>query len=222
MRRVLLRALPLLAPSLLICAAASGCAPPCPPDAPGGVPAAAPSAAAPAAPAVPVQAAPAPPTDVAEACKGAEHREFDFWIGQWNLVVKTRKAPGSDEWVEAPATNRIQSTLGGCAVEESFRAEGPGSPWAGRSFSAYVGPKKVWRQTWVDDQGSYLAFTGGMESGRMVLRGESFKREDKEIQMRMVFSDITAGSLTWTWERTNDGGATWTPVMIILYTRASP
>ena len=210
---------PLVALALL---AVQGCASPIPAS-PRHLPAPAPAAAAVAPPAAATTEAPppVPPVTTADACKAEEHRQFDFWIGHWNLVVSTRKAKDSDEWVESPATNHIQSILAGCAIEESFRAEGPGSPWAGRSVSVYVAATKQWRQTWVDDQGSYLAFTGGMESGRMVLHGEPRQSNGKLVQMRMVFSDITANHITWTWERTTDGGATWTPAMIILYTRAA-
>jgi hypothetical protein len=147
-----------------------------------------------------------------------ESRQLDFWIGDWDLKLKA-KSPTSDQWAEAKATNRIRSTLGGCVIEEDFRAEGPGSPWAGRSFSVYVPKQKRWRQTWVDDQGGYLAFTGGWADGKMTLDGEPQQREGKTIQMRMVFSDIGPDHITWTWERTEDGGKTWAPQLVIEYTR---
>ena len=55
----------------------------------------------------------------------------------------------------------------------------------------------------------------------MVLVGEPFERDGKRVQMRMVFTDIAASSMLWRWERTVDGGATWTPQMLIEYRRAS-
>ena len=53
-----------------------------------------------------------------------------------------------------------------------FTAEGPGQPWAGRSYSMWQPATGQWRQTWVDDSGSYLAFTGGLDAPSVfVFRG---------------------------------------------------
>lgn len=159
------------------------------------------------------------PEAPSKACAAPEHRQFDFWIGEWDLVLRARKSPTSDEWSEATATNHIRSLLGGCVIEESFTAAGPESPWAGVSVSSYQPQTSKWRQTWVDDQGSYLAFAGGWQDGKMTLLGEPRVKEGKTIQMRMVFSEIRQDHIYWTWERTEDAGGAWTPMMTIRYTR---
>jgi hypothetical protein len=169
---------------------------------------------APSAPPPPPRAAAA-----ARACAAPEHRQFDFWIGDWDVTIRARKGPDSDAWGEAKGTNHVEAVLGGCAIAEHFEASGPGDPWAGRSYSLYSAAEKKWRQTWVDDQGSYLAFTGGMEGSSMILHGEPRVRDGKTFRMRMVFSEITPGSLAWSWERTADEGKTWTPMMQIRYVR---
>ena len=151
------------------------------------------------------------------ACSAAEHRQFDFWIGDWQLVVRTRSAPGADTWVESRATNEIRATYGGCAIEEHFRAEGPDEPWSGHSVSTYAEGK--WRQTWVDDQGSYMTFVGRFSSGEMILDGEPMTKDGKSFRMRMVFTAITKEALTWRWERTDDDGAHFRPTMTIEYAR---
>jgi hypothetical protein len=164
---------------------------------------------------------PAAATNTAARCGDQHHRELDFWLGDWDVAVRARKSPDGDEWAAARGVNRISSLLGGCAVEESFSADGPGQPWAGRSLSRWVESESRWRQAWVDDTGSFLAFTGGMQGKEMVLMGEPSVRDGKTVQMRMVFTDIAADSLTWRWERTTDAGVTWTPMMVIDYRRAS-
>ncbi len=151
------------------------------------------------------------------SCEAKEHRQFDFWIGTWDLVVRARKSPGSEAWDEAKATNDIRATHGGCVIEESFHADGPGNPWAGHSVSTFT--KGKWRQTWVDDQASYLPFVGEWKDGAMTLTGEPQSANGKPFQMRMVFSEITKNAIHWTWERTTDEGATWTPSMTIDYHR---
>jgi hypothetical protein len=75
-----------------------------------------------------------------------------------------------------------------------------------------------WQQTWVDNQGGYLDFVGGFEDGKMILSRET-EREGKTILQRMVFENITENSLDWNWERSEDGGTTWTLLWHLLYTR---
>ena len=152
------------------------------------------------------------------ACTEATHRALDFWLGEWDLVVRTRKSPESEEWSEAIATNHVSTSLGGCVVEEDFRAGGV-EPWAGRSLSIFSEGK--WRQTWVDDQGSYLTFVGGPVGSDFVLTGEPKTKDGVTKQMRMVFFDITRDVLSWRWERTLDGGATWRVMMTITYRRST-
>lgn len=146
-------------------------------------------------------------------------RDFDFWVGDWDLVVRARKSADSEDWETARGVNRIALVLGGCAIEESFTAEGPTAPWAGRSLSIFVDSEKAWRQTWVDDSGGYLTFTGKLAKGEMVLRAEPRTKDGVTTQMRMVFYDLTDKHLSWRWEATRDGGATWKAMMQIEYTR---
>jgi hypothetical protein len=175
--------------------------------------------AAPAAAGEPREVAEAEPvaSALSPACASPEHRQLDFWLGTWDLVVKAPAAPG-EPWAEAPGVQRIERILGGCAIAEHFTADGPGAPWAGASYSVWVAPLGTWRQTWVDDQGSYLAFTGGVEDGVMRLYGEPRDKDGQRIQMRMTFEDVTADALRWEWQRQVDGGA-WEAQMVIEYRR---
>jgi hypothetical protein len=170
-----------------------------------------------AKPSTPV-AAPTPPSAPVAACASPEHRAFDFWIGDWDVTIRARAKPDGP-WGEARGTQHVEWILGGCAISETFRADGPGAPWAGRSYSSWQAAPGVWRQTWVDDSGGYLAFTGGIVDGVMTLVGEPRTTDAGTVQMRMVFSDVTASSLHWEWQRTTDGWATSTVMMAIDYAR---
>ena len=151
------------------------------------------------------------------ACADASHRAFDFWVGDWDLVVRTRRSAESEEWTEAVGTNEIRATHRGCVVEEHFAAGPPEAPWAGHSISTFTDGQ--WRQTWVDDQGSYLPFVGAWTGSEMILRGVPAERGGKRVEMRMVFTAITKSSLLRRWERTEDGGASWRVMMTIAYRR---
>jgi hypothetical protein len=146
-------------------------------------------------------------------------RELDFWVGDWNAVIRTRRAAGSDAWDESRGRNTIAKSHGGCVIEEHFEDIDPKTPWRGTSVSRWIPGESRWRQTWVDDQGSYLAFSGGRDPWGFVLVGEPVVKDGVRSQMHMVFRDVTPRSFTWRWERTVNDGQTWTPMMEIAYTR---
>ncbi len=166
----------------------------------------------------PPPTAPSSPA-IAAACTAPAHRQFDFWHGDWDVIVRARNAPTSEEWTEARGTNRVTSSLGGCVTEEHFAAAGPGPAWAGRSVSQLVATDGKWHQTWVDDQGSYMLFVGEWKSGEMILDGEPRTKDGVTTRMRMVFHDIAPTHLQWRWEATKDDGATWRPMMTIAYAK---
>lgn len=178
---------------------------------------ASPRAAAPA-PSSPPSSSTSSPAAIVAACASPEHRQLDFWIGDWDLVVRTRTSRDGP-WTEARGSQHVEAILGGCAIAETFVADGPPQPWAGRSYSAWQPALGRWRQTWVDDSGGYLAFTGGVEAGVMTLVGEPQPQADgKVVLMRMVFLDVAVDRLRWEWQRqTVDGG--WQPQMVIEYRR---
>ncbi|MFO0583312.1 MAG: DUF1579 family protein [Anaeromyxobacter sp.] len=157
------------------------------------------------------------------ACTSSAHHALDFWLGDWDATVRTRKAPQSEEWEEAKGSNHVTRADGGCTVVEDFHAAGPKQPWTGRSVSQFVPAAGRWRQTWVDEGNSFLAFTGGPEGADFVLTGEPKTLPDGGTrQMRMVFTAIERDAFLWRWEATLDGGKSWRPQMLIDYRRHRP
>jgi len=154
----------------------------------------------------------------AQACASPESGQLDFWVGDWDVRLKQR-SPGGDTWQEAHGTNRIRKILGGCAVLESFEADGPDAIWAGKSVSQYLPAEKRWRQVWVDDQGSWLAFTGGQQGEQFILQTDPVGAAAGRT-LRMVFHNIRPDHISWRWERAEAGGATWTPLLLIEYRRS--
>lgn len=135
---------------------------------------------------------------------------FDFWLGEWALT-----------WGEnGRGHNRISRILDGQIIQEEFTSlvvdQSP--PFRGLSVSAYQAQTDEWRQTWVDNQGSYLDFSGGMVGDKMILARRAVV-DGKAVQQRMVWYNITADSLDWSWERSDDAGRTWQALWQIHYTR---
>jgi hypothetical protein len=133
--------------------------------------------------------------------------DFDFWLGRWDVRW------GSD----GRGTNRIRKILGDRVILEQFDGS-PGTSLQGMSFSVFDSVDHRWRQTWVDNDGNYLAFDGGLrEDGAMELRG---MRAGELV--RMLWLDIEGESLRWLWERSPDGGKTWETLWELAYARVAP
>ncbi|MDX1530209.1 MAG: hypothetical protein R3362_01655 [Rhodothermales bacterium] len=144
------------------------------------------------------------------ACTDPAARQLDFWTGEWALTWEAQDGPGR-------GTNTITQSLDGCVIHERFAAE---NGFEGMSVSVYDARSQQWRQTWVDNRGGYLLFTGGLHGGQMELRTAPFANPQGQEQIsRMIWQDVTADALTWHWQRSLDDGATWQDLWVIRYAR---
>jgi hypothetical protein len=143
-------------------------------------------------------------------CQSPEADGLDFWVGTWDLEWDT--ANGT-----ATGTNTITREQNGCVIQEQFAAE---TGFAGGSWSVLT--PGGWRQTWVDNAGGYLLFTGVTDDdGRVTeMRQAPFENPQGQMQTnRMVWEDVTDESLVWRWQASLDDGATWADRWVIRYTR---
>ena len=84
------------------------------------------------------QPAPAP----AQPCAAPEYRQFDFWVGDWDVHDPSGKRVGE---------NRITRIHNGCALLEEWRGDGDVT---GSSLNLYDKQRSKWHQTWVDSGGN--------------------------------------------------------------------
>ena len=133
-------------------------------------------------------------------------RQFDFWLGDWDVT-----------WDDQRGTNSVTAILGGAVIQEQFDAR-PSADWQGLSLSVYDARRAEWRQTWVDSNGNYWAFTGGFADGRLTLATDDL-RDGRPGKLRMTFYNLAAHSFDWTWERSDDAGATWNTLWQLHYQR---
>jgi hypothetical protein len=64
-------------------------------------------------------------TSACSACTGAEHRQFDFWVGRWDVFLPDGSLAGE---------NRIERVAQGCALHESWRGR---SGFSGHSLNSH-------------------------------------------------------------------------------------
>ena len=133
---------------------------------------------------------------------------FDFWIGTWDCAFDG-----------GHAVNRVSRELGGRVIVERFEIDAP-EPWSGRSVSVFHEPSQRWQQTWVDQDGSYWHFLGGLVDGSPSF-GTPTPVDDPPLLKRMVFTDLADDAFHWRWESSADGAA-WQVTWEIDYTRRMP
>ena len=150
-------------------------------------------------------------------CDLPEGKQFDFWLGEWELKWPAGQG-GAAAGQVGKGTNVIKKIMDNCIVEENF--DSAMSPLKGRSYSAYDQRTGEWRQTWVDNGGSYLLFTGKFKDGVMELRSQPrLTPKGQTIITRMVYKNITANSLDWDYQVSADNGKTWADSWNIHYTK---
>ena len=139
-----------------------------------------------------------------------ESRQFDFWVGDWELT-----------WNDtSKGSNNITLEMNNLVVYEHFKD--PASNYFGWSWSVYDTLARKWKQTWVDNQGEYLDFTGQMADEKMVLERSFTSARGTLVKQRMTFYNITKNNFDWNWENSTDGGTNWKLAWKIHYQRKKP
>ena len=134
------------------------------------------------------------PTNVpAPRCSSAEYRQFDFWLGEWDVAQGDKPA----------GRNSIRSILNGCAISEEWSGTGG---FKGNSLNFYSAETKRWHQTWIDSQGQSLALSGQFDGGSMTLQStpaDTFPRH------KITWTPTSEKSLRQLWQVQNAPGAEW-------------
>ncbi len=146
---------------------------------------------------------------------GKPETYFDFWVGKW-----------SASWDEPDnkkgyGTNHIRKVLDGVAIEENFEiTDGQNKGFKGKSLSVYHAQTETWKQCWTDNQSGFYYFKGIIAGDKRIFQTEPIDRPNgQKLTQRMVFYDITKEAMTWDWESSLDGGATWNLNWRIEYKR---
>ena len=148
------------------------------------------------------------PSPFVSPCLAPEYRQFDFWVGDWNVLDPAGNVVG---------TNNITREYDGCVVQEHWEARGP-QKQIGSSFNTYNPATRQWHQTWVDSTGGFLLLDGAFADGKMVLSGE-MRNKRGLLKHRIAWTPQPDGRVRQFWETSADEGKTWKPAFDGLYVR---
>ncbi len=137
----------------------------------------------------------------------AEHRQFDFWVGEWTVQNAQGQQVGSSS---------IQRIENGCVILENWTA-GPNA--TGKSVNFYDAVLKKWRQTWADSVGGVSEFAGEFRDSAMRFEGESHTPGGARVLRRLTFFNLAPDRVRQFSEASTDGGKTWNPDYDFTYIR---
>jgi hypothetical protein len=143
----------------------------------------------------------------AAVCSSAQHRQFDFWVGEWTVTDTRGQLVG---------TSRVERTLNGCAIAESW--EGANGT-RGQGLHAWDPGDNQWHQTWLDNAGTVLMLAGGIVNGEMVLEGERQMPDGTQTLERITWTPNKDGTVQQVWLSSPNRGMRWTSVSEVIYRR---
>lgn len=129
---------------------------------------------------------------------GGQHREFDFWIGEWDVFDPTGQQVGS---------NSITKEERGYLIRERWTDRSGGS---GQSLNFVDPTDGLWKQIWVDDRGGVTRYAGRFTDGALRFEGEHLGAGNQRRQARCTFTPQADGSVRQFIEQRDANGA-WQP-----------
>lgn len=133
------------------------------------------------------------------ACTAPDFRQFDFWVGEWNVTDSTGKTPYG--------TSSITREEGGCLIHEHWSGSNGST---GQSFNFYNSTRHDWTQVWVASSGGQLHLVGKFDGGAMGMEGTSTGPGGTPVLQRITWTPGPDGRVRQLWQQSVDGGRTWT------------
>ena len=147
-------------------------------------------------------------------CSSPQFRQFDFWIGEWDVFGKNGQKAGD---------SKISLILDSCIILEEWTSANmqQGLRYAGKSFNTWNSASKEWQQTWVDNTGNTTAYTHGkFEDKKIIFNTDPFTFSKDTIAVRrLTFFDLGKDKVRQLGEITKDKGTTWATEYDLEYRR---
>jgi hypothetical protein len=135
-----------------------------------------------------------------QACTGRKHRQFDFWVGKWNIENPADILTG---------TSVVTRELNGCVVMEDFIANGG---FRGRSLNVYDAREGRWYESFVDNFAGNYRLSGGLQGADMVMTADQPAFTPgagvRQRTTRVTWTPLAGGKVHQVFDESFDGGPT--------------
>jgi hypothetical protein len=149
-------------------------------------------------------------------CMNDQHsREFDFWVGSWDVFKTGTKYKVGD--------SKIEIASGGCMILENWEATGPVAH-NGKSMNYVNSQTGKWEQLWIGSGGINVNnpqkfINGTYTDNAMRFEFEQTDKQGKKQIGRFIFFNEGPDQVRQFNEVSADGGKTWTTVYDFTYMR---
>jgi len=160
-------------------------------------------------------------------CPDVRSREFDFWVGDWDVTNRHRR-PESDDpvWYETgPAVDRVSPVVDGCAVFDHWTGTLSYDRVVGFGMAAFDPARGLWDLAllWPSrNRPTFSNFTGEFRHGRGEFFAEGVDTHGRPQTTRITYSDVRPDAFRWDLALSGDSGITWRTSWIQEYTRRNP
>ena len=127
-------------------------------------------------------------------CCTANHQQFDFWVGDWDVYDTGGKKVGE---------NKIEKLENDCIVSENWKGTTGGS---GKSYNYYNTADSTWNQVWISNSGNNLVLKGKAATNKMILKSELIKNEKGNYYNQITWTKNEDNTVTQLWEIINEKG----------------
>lgn len=143
-------------------------------------------------------------------CSTKEYKQFDFWIGNWNVYNTKGKLIGTNNVVRMPNA---------CTIQENWSSTT--SPSKGTSYNYYDAKDSSWNQLWIDNVGGNLKLKGKLIGKNMVLKGALIKGKKREFYNQITFFNNNDGTVTQLWELLDKNGKVFNELFRGIYKKST-
>jgi hypothetical protein len=128
-------------------------------------------------------------------CSTSEYRQFDFWLGDWDVFNKKGDKVGE---------NKIHTVQDGCALQENWTSQGQ----TGTSFNYYNPADSTWNQIYLDNVGTVLELKGALKNNKMILQSKKVKSVKANFYYfnQITWEKDSQGNVSQKWDIVDDKG----------------
>lgn len=158
----------------------------------------------------PLADAQTPPAAPPPRCEEAVYRQFDFWIGEWDVFNAAGAKVGSSSVTREEA---------GCLLVERWTSARGNN---GQSYNFYDAATRKWRQVWVSPT-ELTDYSGALNAqGQMVLEGVSQQARGSTQRSLGTWTRNADGSVTQNFKSWDEPSRAWTEAFTGIYRRRAP
>lgn len=122
-------------------------------------------------------------------CCSAPYRQFDFWLGDWNVYDTSGKKIGE---------NKIVLMQDSCLLQENWTSMGQ---HRGTSYNYFNKTDSTWNQVWIANNGNILELKGNRSGNKMVLKSALVKADKGGYYYnRISWEQMPDGSVIQQWD----------------------